>query len=217
MVTRADVKIVEARVEHAPFIAWVILTAQRGHLERGFWDHLLGGPDERVLRYLEALTTTEQPHWVHHTIFLVAEVDGHPAAALSGYFADELRSGGQLERGVVLTNAATGMMPEADAMARALTITQVSAEHVPGAWIIESVATAPEFRRQGLIDRLMEAILDRGRERGASASDISVLIENDAAQRAYEKAGFSAISEKRHPEFEAVYGTPGIRLLRRGL
>jgi ribosomal protein S18 acetylase RimI-like enzyme len=217
MVTRTDVKIVEARAEHAPFIAWVILTAQRSHLERGFWDHFLGGSEERVLRYLEALTTTEQPHWVHHTIFLVAEVDGRPAAALSGYFKEELRSDGQFERGMVLAVAATGIMPEADAMARATTMLQVSAEHVPGAWIIESVATAPEFRRQGLIDQLMEAILERGRERGASVSDISVLIENDAAQRAYEKAGFNVISEKRHPEFEAVYGTPGIRLLRRGL
>jgi len=217
MVTRADVKIVEARAKHAPFIAWVILAAQRGHLERAFWDHLLGGPDEQLLRYLEALTTTEQPHWLHHSIFLVAEVGGRPAAALSGYFADELRSGGQLERSMVLASAATGVMLEADAMARALTIMHVAAEHVPGAWIIESVATAPEFRRRGLVDGLMEAIMERGRERGASVSDISVFIGNDAAQRAYEKAAFSMISEKRHPEFEAVYGTPGIRLLRREL
>jgi translation initiation factor 4G len=195
----------------------VILAAQRGHLERSFWDHLLGGSEERVVRYLEALTTTEQPHYVHHSIFLVAEVGGRPAAALSGYFADELRSGGQLERGMVLASAATGVMLEADAMARALTILHVSAEHVPGAWIIESVATAPEFRRRGLVDGLMEAIMERGRERGASVSDISVFIDNEAAQRAYEKAGFSVISEKRHPKFEAVYDTPGIRLLRRGL
>ena len=42
-----------------------------------------------------------------------------------------------------------------------------------------------------------------------------MLIGNDAAQRAYEKNGFVVIDEKRHPEFEAAYGCPGARLLRR--
>jgi len=217
MVTRADVKIVEAKAEHAPFIAWVILAAFRSHLERGFWDHLLGGSDEQLLRYLEALTTTEELHWVHHSIFLVAEVDGRPAAALSGYFEQEHSSGNQLERAMVLAGQAAGMAPKADSLARAMTVMHVVPEHVAGAWIVESVATAPEFRRRGLLDGLMAAILERGRERGTTIADISVLIGNDAAQRAYEKAGFRTTAEKRHPEFEAVYGTPGIRTLRRGL
>jgi ribosomal protein S18 acetylase RimI-like enzyme len=82
---------------------------------------------------------------------------------------------------------------------------------------VENVATLPEFRRQGLVDRLMERILARGRERGATTADISVFIGNDAAQLAYEKHGFAAVAEKRHPEFEAVYLTPGTRTLRRGL
>jgi hypothetical protein len=35
---------------------------------------------------------------------------------------------------------------------RALTILNVAPEHVPGAWIVEDVATKPEFRRRGLVD-----------------------------------------------------------------
>jgi RimJ/RimL family protein N-acetyltransferase len=53
--------------------------------------------------------------------------------------------------------------------------------------------------------------------RGATIGEISVFIGNDAAQRAYEKAGFEVIGEKRHPEFEAVYKCPGARMLRRAL
>ena len=90
-------------------------------------------------------------------------------------------------------------------------------EHVPGAWIIEDVATRPEFRRQGLVDTLMQEIMERGRKRGATVSDISVFIGNDSAQRAYEKAGYAVVEERRHPEFEAVYKTPGVRTLRRSL
>ena len=50
-------------------------------------------------------------------------------------------------------------------------------------------------------------------ERAATIADIGVLIGNDPAQRAYEKAGFEVTGEKRHPEFEAVYRCPGIRSL----
>jgi hypothetical protein len=61
----------------------------------------------------------------------------------------------------------------------------------------------------------MLAIMQRGRDTGATVSDISVFIGNDAAQEAYEKAGYVAIAEKRDPAFEAVYKSPGVRTLRR--
>lgn len=92
-----------------------------------------------------------------------------------------------------------------------------SPEHVPGAWIVEHVATRPEFRRQGLVDRLLASALEKGRTLGATVADIGVLIGNDGAQRAYEKAGFRVTGEKVHPDFQAVYGCPGIRLLSRPL
>ena len=58
MTTETRVSIVEATPEHAPFIAWVGLTAFRSHLERGFWDFMLDGDEAYKLRYLEALATT---------------------------------------------------------------------------------------------------------------------------------------------------------------
>ncbi|HEU5320853.1 MAG TPA: GNAT family N-acetyltransferase, partial [Methylomirabilota bacterium] len=96
-------------------------------------------------------------------------------------------------------------------------IMNVLPEHPPGAWIVENVATLPEFRRRGLVDRLMERMLERGRQRGASVADISVFIGNDPAQRAYEKHGFAAAAEKLDAGFESVYRTPGTRTLRRAL
>ena len=216
MHTQANFRIVEAQPKHAAFIAWVILTAFRSHLEKGFWDFIRPGTDAYLLRYLEALTTSKAPHWTHLPLFLVAEVDGEPAAALSGYF-DEEHGGPALRDGMLEADAATGAQADAVAVERALTVLEVVPEHVPGAWIIEDVATLPRYRRRGLVDALMLAIMQRGRDNGATVSDVSVFIGNDAAQTAYEKAGYVAIAEKRDPAFEAVYKSPGVRTLRRTL
>lgn len=219
MTVETEVQIVEATPEHAPFVAWVTLTAFRSHLEKGFWDFMLEEKDEAgKLHYLEALATTEQLHWAHYSPFIVAEVNGTPAAALCGYFEEEL-GGPTLRMAGIEANARTGRSEElaAAGFERARPIMNVIPEHVPGAWIIENVATLPEFRRRGLVDRLMAEIMERGRAKGASRADISVFIGNDAAQRAYEKCGFEVVGEKLDAEFESVYKTPGVRTLRRAI
>ncbi len=82
-------------------------------------------------------------------------------------------------------------------------------------WIVEWVATLPVHRGKGLTKALLGAILDAGRTRGHTQFQIGVLIGNTAAQRAYEGAGFSVVDEKRDPAFEATFGSPGIRRMRR--
>jgi ribosomal protein S18 acetylase RimI-like enzyme len=216
MATATGVEIVEARPEHAPFLAWVSLAAFRSHLPRGMWDFLIGGTDEEMLRYLEALMLTEQKHWCHHSIFIIAEVDGTPAAALSGYFQDE-HGGDRLREAMLTVDRLIPRAVDPELLQQGLTIANIVPDHPERAWIVENVATLPEFRRRGLIDRLMADIVERGRRRGATVSDISVFIGNDAAQRAYEKAGYVAVAEKRDAAFEAAYGSPGTRTLRRRL
>jgi translation initiation factor 4G len=210
--------IVDARPEHARFIAWVLLAAHRSHLPRGLWDFLVAGDDSACLRYLRALTTTAVPHWAHYSTFLVAAVDGRPAAALCGYF-DEEHGLPALQIAAVEADQRVGRTPEeiAAGMKRVSPIFQVVPEHQPRAWIVENVATDPEYRRRGLVDALLAAILDRGRQRGATHADIGVMIGNDPAQRAYEKAGFRVVGEKRHPDFERVWTAPGMRALTRAL
>ena len=174
MATQTRLTIVEARPEHAPFIAWVTLTAFRSQLERGFWDFMLDGDEAYKLRYLEALVQTEQFHWVHYSAFIVAEVNGRPASALCGYFEHEL-GGPTLRAAGIEANRKTGRTDEeaADGFDRAKSIMNVLPEHPTGAWIVENVATLPEFRRRGLVDHLADEILERGRARGATTADIS--------------------------------------------
>jgi ribosomal protein S18 acetylase RimI-like enzyme len=208
----------DATRDDADFIAWVLLTSHRSHLPKGLWDFAISEDEPECLRYLIELAVTSHPHFAHYSTFLVAEVNGHRAAALCGYFDEELGTPA-LGKGIAEANAAVGRS-EADSaagFARTGSILRVAPDHAPGVWIVEHVATRPEYRRCGLVDRLIAAMLDRGRERGAVTADIGALIGNDPAQRAYEKAGFRVIGEKRDPEFEALYGSPGIRALSRSI
>ena len=82
-------RIAEATKDHADFIAWVCLAAARSHLARGFWDFFLDESEEETLRYLAALARPSRPHPFHHSAFLIAEVDGRPAAGLCGFTDEE--------------------------------------------------------------------------------------------------------------------------------
>jgi ribosomal protein S18 acetylase RimI-like enzyme len=97
---------------------------------------------------------------------------------------------------------------------RAASIMNVIPDHVEGAWIVENVATLPEFRGQGICEQLVHAVIDVGRVRGATVSDVSVFIGNDGAQRVYERCGYRVVGEKLDSDFESVYKTPGTRTLR---
>ena len=219
MTTTTGVQIVQADRGHIPFVAWVVMEANRSHLPKGMWDLLLGDDEAEVLRYLEQLADTDVMHWGHYSLFLVAEVEGAPAAGLCGFFENEL-SGETVIAGAAEVNERAGRTAEeiAAGWERAKSIMALTAlQHKPGAWVVEHVATRPEFRRRGLVQQLVAAMLARGRERGAKTADIGVLLGNDPAQRAYEKCGFEVVDEVRNAEFEAAYGSAGARMLRQAL
>ena len=206
----------EALPEDVPFLAWVVLAASRSHVARGAWDLAVPGSDEERLRFLERLLSSERPHWCHTRGFRVAEVDGRAAAALSGYAAEdpELESPGEAisacARSLGWTDDQIG-----EAFARLAIFLGCLPPDEPGAWIIEWVATSAEQRRRGLVQRLLEAELAKGADRGHSVSQISLLSGNTAARKAYERAGYEYVDERRSAAFERAVGCPGLlRMLR---
>ncbi|MFL5586806.1 MAG: GNAT family N-acetyltransferase [Ktedonobacteraceae bacterium] len=200
----------------ASFLAEVMLMATRSHLSRGPWDLVINGSDEVCLAYLKCLAVTKMWSWCHYSSFIVAEVDKRPVSALCSY--DPARNG-MPSLMQAMQEVSSGLGQSQGALEAALERLEPFMTCVPeqpeGMWIIENVATVPEFRRQGLCNALLEAILEKGRQEGYQQSQIAVFIGNTPAIRAYEKVGFKVADEKRTPEFEAVIHAPGIvRLLR---
>ena len=77
-------------------------------------------------------------------------------------------------------------------------------------WVVEWVATFPQYRRLGLMDRLLGTILERGANAGHQLAQITYFIGNEPARRAYEKHGFRVHDARRSAVFEAALGAPGL-------
>lgn len=210
-----DFSIRPATADDVPFIAWVQLEASRSHLPFGFWDLAIPGPDEYRLPIVGRIASTQPKSFAHWSRFLVAEVAGEPAAALSAYDDAKAATGEHFFQALVETMSAEGWSPDRlGAMQQRMTPFLTCAPEQPDdTWIVEWVATRPTHRGKGLTKALLHAILDEGKTRGHSQFQIGVLVGNTPAQRAYEGVGFTVSSEKRDPAFEATFGTPGIRVL----
>jgi len=206
-----NVRIRPAQAGDLDFLTEVVVLASRSHLARGVWDIMF--PDDEALgrRIVRTILAGAQPSWCRRENFLVAEVDGQPAAALSGYWDGWP---GMVAPEIAITQAATacglGEHEIGQAFERLGPFLTCIPEDLGHPWIVEWVATLAPFRRQGLVDRLLADVLAAGREQGHPLAQIMILIGNLPARRAYERGGFVLRDERRTDEFEASVGCPGL-------
>ena len=208
-----DVTVRDATADDVDFLAWVMLAASRSQLDRGIWEYLYDVDEDKALRYLKALATTETVHIFHHSLFQIAEVDGIPGAAMCGY---EPLTQGFVQYGSVVEHALRESeieMDDAFGHRLGVLMSGFTGEVADNPWVVENVATVPEFRRMGLVDRLLRETIARGREKGFRQAQIGVFIGNERAKKAYEKAGFEKVDEKRDPGWEAEIGCPGTEVM----
>ena len=214
---RKHIKIRPACPDDASFLAQFILIAGRAHVRRGIWEVILGGSEKECLSFLETLAVTKIPHLFHYSCYLMGEMGGSPVASLGGYNPQLM--GYQALRAaipeVVEKLWLTGVDPEGEE--HSARVLDCVPELIEGAWVIDSVATFPEFRRQGIASMLLEEILERGRKQGFRQAQINMYIGNTAAQRAYEEHGFRVLEIRRDPNFETEMGCPGMMSLVREL
>jgi ribosomal protein S18 acetylase RimI-like enzyme len=207
-----------ATAEDAPFLAWVMQEAARSHLEKGIWDIAFPGEDEPRLEILAKVLTTERVHFGHYSLFRILEFDSQPASALCAYEPSE-HGIEQLRLGMAEAFSQLGWSPE-EMLAVGERVGSFAATGYPnpdGLWIVEWVATRPEFRGRALVRRLLLEILEEGRAKGFECAQIGYLLGNFRAKSAYEGVGFKWVDEHCHPDFEADYGTPGVARMQRDL
>jgi len=200
----------DATAADAHLIAWVEVEATRSGRPLGFWDLAFPGTDEPRIELVSEIATSSREHFGHFSGFLVAELDGVPAGALSGY-APGVKKVGHF---VGATNNALERNGWSEAHRNLLWLRVAPAvscfsDAPDDRWIVEWVALRPEARGKGVAATLLDAILQRGRDAGFRKAQITCLIGNTPAERTYERAGFVAVDGKRDAQFEAIFGAPG--------
>jgi ribosomal protein S18 acetylase RimI-like enzyme len=212
-----DVRIRRGRAADAEFLAWAMLAASRAHMTRGLWDLIINSDEAGCLDYLKRLALAEPRSLYHCESFLVAEADGAPAAALSGFIlqdawaiAGQAMSNVQRDLGWSEEQAAASYQRVGPIWTNCL------APDAGADLAIESVATRPEYRRHGLVCALIDEVLSTARAQGCRLAQIVTYIGNQAAIGAYEKSGFDIRHEKRCRDMQDVLGAQGfVRLLHR--
>lgn len=199
------------------FLAWAILTASRSHLARGWFDVALGMPEQRCVEFIKRLCVTKATSWWHYSRFLLAEHEGKAVGALSAFRAGEAYPLSQL----AMSEAADALeIPTSEQSAiweRGSYIFLCTLGGADDCWTLENIATLPAYRRRGIAAALLARAIEEGRARGLREAQISYLIGNEAAEHAYDRAGFHFVDERRDPRFAAAAGSPGMRRVVRPL
>lgn len=202
--------------DDADFIVWTILTAQRGPRPRGWFDIALGLPEAECAAFVRQIVLAPVVSMWHLTHFWIVEQDGVAAAALCALPEGEARMTARLaiEHVAQATAMGPGLTNIWQRGAYAATCWIWGDDHT---WFVEHVATRPAHRGQGLVQMLLDHVLDVGRTRGFTRASIGFYIGNDVAERSYAKAGFRFADERRDPDFEALTGAPGFRRFERAI
>jgi ribosomal-protein-alanine N-acetyltransferase len=73
----------------------------------------------------------------------------------------------------------------------------IVARQMAGEIHVNNIAVRPEYRRLGIGESLVRAVLAWGREKGSSQAVLEVRAGNVAAQKLYQACGFEAIGRRR--------------------
>jgi ribosomal protein S18 acetylase RimI-like enzyme len=212
-----DLVIRRASADDAEFIAWTILTAQRGHRPRGWFDIALNMPEPECLAFMQKVVVALVPSQWHVSTFWIAEHEGIPAAALCALPVVEARTTvraaiAEAARAAGMGEAGIGAIWQRGAYAKSCWSWGDDSN-----WMIEHVATRPPYRGKGFVQALLSHAFKQGQVKGFRRASIGFYIGNDAAERCYAKAGFALVEEKRDSGFEALTGAPGFRRAERAI
>ena len=202
-----------------PFLGWVMYTASRSHLEECPWSVLFGEPENRTRVLLERISRTSLLPWSYIRNFRIAEVNGRPVAAMCGYAPGDTDYTviEDLELNIATQEFKYSRQRQAEIRDRFVIAASGFPDDLPGSWGVENVAVLPEFYSQGLVDSLFESVLQEGVRNGFKTAQIMSLIGNEKGLKAFERNGFSQASHKTSPEFEKLFGTPGVIMMTQAL
>ena len=188
-------------------VTQLMYIAGKSQVETSIYDLMWPQGMEARLEKLGELFTADTRSWYHYSHYLVGEVDGEVAGSLCGF--NELEAGGP-KLAQAFMEIGTDRDEGKAMYERMRSFHRVNPRHYDDSWVIEHVGVFPSYRGRGVISALLQEILEKGRSLGYKRAELNMLIGNEPAQGAYEKAGLTIVEENTDPEFEAIFGTPGM-------
>lgn len=198
-----------ATPDDAAFLGWASVMASRSQLVRGWFEIVLRRDDAFCFEFAKYLTIAKARSWWHWSLFQVAEVDGVVASAMCGFGDGSVYRASYAAMAEACEKMGIGADEQAQLWPRGAFIASPATNEV-GAWTVENVATKPDYRQRGLVQMLLEREFTVARAAGFKRAQISIFMGNTAAERAYEKAGFTFAEQKTTPDFQAALGIPGV-------
>jgi ribosomal protein S18 acetylase RimI-like enzyme len=215
---RSNIRILRATPDHSPFLARAILAASRSQLERGPFDIALGIDTEELLDLLEYMCLSDLVGNCHFSNFFVAEEAGEPVAALAAYDPGDA---GVLPLGAPFADAYSALGHDEEKLPFVLgcldMVQRCMPLHQPGAWTVEWVAVEESRRRQGLVGLLLDKAFEAGAHRSLQRTRISTYVGNEAAIKAYAKAGYRVDRECHDAQLRNLLGISGMVTMVRDL
>ena len=205
-----DILIRKCRPGDAASLARFLLIAGRAHVSKGIWEVVLNTTEEECLRFLEHVIVTEIPHLFHYSCYFIAETtDTIPVGSLGGY--DPKLMGYQaLQQAIPAVYSKLKLPISHETNERAARIMACLPKGIDNAWVVDSVATMPEYRGRGIAENLLQKVLAEGKKQGHKLSQVNMYIGNEPALQLYRKMGFTVFEEKRDKYFEENIDSPGM-------
>ena len=221
--TKAEtVKLRRATLADVPFLTRAVIDAE--HLpdsNRTMYEAIFGFTHEEAEEFIRSSLQREgSGHQLTFSTFHILEQDGVPVACCSAWIEGESGIPSGHAVGTLVSRAlGTRRWRERTPAIRALA--HAAPHRTPHALQLEAFHTVPAFRGRGLLGQLIAAViaLHRLERRGAWIAEIGLLQENEAAARAYTKAGFDVAwrTVEDTTAFHELTGSRGFIQLRRSV
>jgi ribosomal protein S18 acetylase RimI-like enzyme len=184
-----------ATPEDIPFLAWCNYEASSPEPGFCYWDPPLEGTNTETMTFIEAVFHADALAWGKVENFFILEEEGRCIAGASAFTMDandyrplSLASFSKVAQRLSWTSQLQEKFLKGYQDVWSYPKDETLAPHT--SWIIECVAVTPEKRGRGVAGILLEKLFNEGRRLGHPHVGISVTDGNEAAKRAYEKAGF---------------------------
>ena len=200
----------DASPEDAGAIAYLAHMAGQGNARISTYDLIVPGrhgPTPDRIYQIKRVVAAETVCMLHYSHHCIADIDGRVAACVG---AVDAPGAGLLSFIAALKE--TGWTDEEITRMRSgvNSYSRVEPPVPKRAIALENVAALPEYRRRGLVSMLVERTLEAARDGGYERVHLACHMGNDAAFDLYEKLGFKVDTVRTDPEFEALFGCPGM-------